>query len=256
MAGSDASKGALAGRRAVVFGGSSGAGLATACSLASMGAQVAICGRDPEKLEAASRAVAAAAAHGGAVTTHAVDGKDEEAVQAFFEGHGELDHLVITAGQTDRGGPFTTQITQKSFRATFEGKFWPQVLVALHGARRVRRGGSVTFFSGAASRRAIPGMANVAAVNGAIDAMIGPLARELAPTRVNAVAPGTLDTPYYEGMAEKDRLAVFERMAGLLPVGRVGTAEDIAGAVAFLVTNGYVTGIVLEVDGGIRQAAL
>ncbi len=111
-------------------------------------------------------------------------------------------------------------------------------------------------FSGGASRRAIAGMVNIAAINGAIDALVPTLALELAPTRVNAIAPGTLDTPYYEGMSEDQKRAIFDRMAGLLPAGRVGTAEDIAKAVMFLVTGSYVTGTVLEVDGGIRMASL
>ena len=238
------------GQRVLVFGGGSGVGRATAAAFAARGARVAISGRTAHKLEAA------AAGMGGTVTIHPADAGDEAAVEGVLGAVGEIDHLVITAGQTDRGGPFTTNITQKSFRATFEGKFWPQMVAAHVGARHVRPGGSITLFSGAASRRALPGMVNVAAVNGAIDAVVGPLALELAPTRVNAVAPGMLDTPYYEGMPDDARRALFEGMGTMLPAGRVGTADDIAAAVLFLAGSGYVTGIVLEVDGGIRQASL
>ena len=94
-----------------------------------------------------------------------------------------------------------------------------------------------------------------AAVNGALEALVRTLAVELAPVRVNAVSPGIIATPTWDGMAAEDRTAMFDRLAGALPAGRVGAAEDIAAAIWLLLTNGFVTGIVLPVDGGHRLAA-
>ena len=94
-----------------------------------------------------------------------------------------------------------------------------------------------------------------AAVNGAIEALVRTLAVELAPVRVNAVSPGIVATPTWDAMAAEDRDAMFERLAAALPVGRVGTADDLGAAVWLLLTNGFVTGIVLPVDGGHRLAA-
>jgi NAD(P)-dependent dehydrogenase (short-subunit alcohol dehydrogenase family) len=240
----------LEGQRVVVFGGGSGVGLASAKLLSSKGAEIILSGRDAAKLEAATRDFA------GPVTTRAVDGKDVAAVKAFFEEVGTFDHLVIPAGQTNRGGSFLDEITDKSFRATFDGKFWVQITAAHQGARHIRPGGSITFFSGGANRRALRGMANVAAVNGAIDAVVPTLAVELAPTRVNSISPGTLNTPYWTGTPEGQLAEIFGRLGKALPAGRVGTAEDIANAVLFVVTTGYITGTVLAVDGGLPHASL
>jgi NAD(P)-dependent dehydrogenase (short-subunit alcohol dehydrogenase family) len=100
------------------------------------------------------------------------------------------------------------------------------------------------------------GMTNIAAVNGALDAIVPTLAVELAPTRVNSISPGTLRTTYWEGTPPEQLEQIFGRLAKALPVGRVGTADDIAEAVLFLVTNGYVTGTTLVVDGGLPHATL
>ncbi len=240
----------LEGLRVVVFGGGSGAGLAAAKLCASHGAEVIIAGRGVEKLDAVTKGSS------GKIAAFAVDGKDVAAVKAFFAEVGAFDHLVIPAGQTNRGGSFLDEITDQTFRATFDGKFWVQITVAHEGARQIRPGGSITFFSGGANRRAIKGMANIAAVNGAIDAVVPTLALELAPTRVNAISPGTLRTTYWTGVPETQLEQIFDRMAKALPVGRVGTADDIANAVLFLLTTGYVTGTVLVVDGGLPHASL
>lgn len=238
----------MKGQKVVVFGGGSGAGLAAAKLLASKGAEVVITGRDRPKLEAAAKEIGA--------RFEVVDGKKPDEVRAFFDALGAFDHLVITAGQTNRGGSFLGDITDSSFRATFEGKFWVQVTAAHAGARHIRPGGSITFFSGGASRKALPGMVNIAAVNGALDALVPTLALELAPTRVNAISPGTLRTTYWTGVPQEQLDQIFGRMAKALPVGRVGTAEDIAGAVQFVITNGFVNGTVLAVDGGLPHATL
>jgi NAD(P)-dependent dehydrogenase (short-subunit alcohol dehydrogenase family) len=238
----------LEGKLVLVFGASSGVGLATAELLRSEGAKLIITGRRQGEIDTAVAKV------GGDTIGFAVDGKDESAVRACFERVGEIDHLVIPAGATNRGGSFVDVLTMKAFRDTFEGKFWVQMNVAHEGARHVRKGGSITFISGGASHRAIPGMSNIAAVNAAIEAVVPVLAVELGPTRVNAIAPGTLATSYWTGVSEEQQRAIFERTAGLLPAGRVGTAEDIARTVLFLVTTSFATGSVVRVDGGLAHA--
>jgi len=233
--------GSLEGKKVVVFGGGSGAGLAAAKLCAQNGAEVVVAGWQASKIEG--------------FTTKDVDGKDVAALKAFFDELGAFDHLVITAGQTNRGGSFLDDITDAKFRETFDGKFWVQVNTAHAGARHIRPGGSITFFSGGANRRALKGMVNIAAVNGALDAIVPTLALELAPTRVNSISPGTLRTTYWTGVGDAQLEQIFGNMAKALPAGRVGTPDDIAQAVLFLLTTSFVTGSVLAVDGGLPHAS-
>jgi NAD(P)-dependent dehydrogenase (short-subunit alcohol dehydrogenase family) len=240
----------LEGQKVVVFGGASGAGLQAAKLLAQKGAKVVIAGRGADKVDTKDASFA------GRATATEVDGKDVAAVKAFFEKNGAFDHLVITAGATNRGGSFVEEITDKTFRETFDGKFWVQITAAHEGARFIQKGGSITFFSGGANRKALRGMANIAAVNGALDAVVPTLALELAPTRVNAISPGTLRTTYWTGVPDEQLEQIFDRTAKALPAGRVGTVDDIANAVLFLVSTSFVTGSVLAIDGGLPQSSL
>lgn len=232
----------LESKRVVVFGGGSGAGLASARLLATLGAEVVIASRRIDPILESE------------FTAKSVDGRNVGEVDAFFDEVGAFDHLVITAGATNRGGDFVN-ITDEAFRQTFDGKFWVQITAARAGARHIRPGGSITFFSGGASRRALHGMANIAAVNGAIDAVVPTLALELSPTRVNSISPGTLRTTYWTGVPEEQLDAIMNRMATALPARRVGTAEDIAEAVGFVVTNPFVNGTTICVDGGLPHAS-
>jgi NAD(P)-dependent dehydrogenase (short-subunit alcohol dehydrogenase family) len=96
-------------------------------------------------------------------------------------------------------------------------------------------------------------MSALAAANGALHAMVGPLARELAPVRVNAVSPGFIDTPYWaRALDEEARRRTYAAMAAQVPVQRVGTPEDVAAAIVLCVDNGFVTGSVIDCDGGRR----
>src|SRR5688572_16019150 len=157
----------LEGKTVVVFGGASGAGLAAAKLCSENGAEIVIAGRGAAKLDPKKEGFE------GNVTTKEVDGKDVGAVKAFFAELGAFDHLVITAGQTNRGGSFVDDITDEKFRETFDGKFWVQVTAAHAGARHIRQGGSITFFSGGANRRALKGMVNIAAVNRSEERRVG-----------------------------------------------------------------------------------
>jgi len=232
-------------QKAIVVGGSSGIGLACAAALSGAGAEVWITGRSAEKLTAAADGIA------GKVTGRAVDGRDEAAMRAFFASVGSFDHLVLALGGDSAIGRFV-DIDDTRFRTGFDAKFWAYMTAVRAGAPHLRAGGSLTFITGAASRRAIAGFSGLAAVNGAIDAMVGPLALEFAPTRVNAVSPGLIATPYWDRLPAARRDAMYAESVASVPVHRVGTAADIAGAVLFLVANSFTTGIVLECDGGRR----
>ena len=237
----------LKGQRVVVVGGSSGMGLAVARAAAGEGARVVIAARNAERLERARKTIA------GEITSRVLDVRDEAAVKTFFGELGELDHLVSTAHESSAGigamQPFP-DLEVGAARRFMDGKFWSQVIAARYAAPRLSPHGSITLFSGVASRKAMPRHTAIASVNGAVEAFARALAHEIRPRRVNVVAPGLTQTPTYDSIPEKDRGAFFAARAAHLPVGRVGTPEDIAETVLYLMKSGYSTGTVVDIDGG------
>ncbi len=232
-------------QKAVIVGGTSGIGLAAAVELCRAGAQVWVTGRTPAK------AIAAAAAIGDRATGDAVDARDAVKMQAFLSRVGQFDHLIIALGGGSAIGAFK-DLDEVKMRAGFDNKFWPHLNAIRLGVGHIRGSGSITLITGAAGRRAVKGTSGLAAVNGALQAIVGPLALEFAPIRVNAVSPGLIATPYWDRMPEDARRAMYERSAASVPVGRVGEPSDVGHAVLFLVSNGFTTGAILDCDGGAR----
>ena len=225
----------------VVIGGSSGMGLAIAEACSRSGARVVIASRSQDKLEPAAQRI------GGEVHWQVVDTTQESSVSDLFERLGTVDHLVIP-GSSVRTGPLN-ELPVEDGLFTMQSKFWGPYLCAKHA--RINPGGSIIFFSGILSRR--PGLndAVLASVNAAVEAMGRALAKDLAPVRVNVISPGmTADTGAYLNIPESTRQNMFASIAQRLPVGRVGRPTDIADAALMLMTNGFITGIVLDVDGG------
>lgn len=236
-----------AGRNMVIFGGSSGIGLATARAALADGWQVTIIGRTQEKLKAAAKALSA----GERLAIAAMDTRDEPAVASFFGGIAQdsLDAVVVTASNVAHG-PFAEARTD-DIRAMFDSKFLAPYVIAREALPRLKKGGSITFFSGVLSRRPGTNGAGLAAVNAAVEGLTRALARELGPdVRVNAVSPGMTRTDAYAHLPEERRDAMFAGAAERLPVKRVATADEIAQGVMLLATNGFMTGHVLDVDGG------
>jgi NAD(P)-dependent dehydrogenase (short-subunit alcohol dehydrogenase family) len=233
-------------QRILIVGGSNGMGLAAAQQLAALQAEVLIVGRSQEKLDQALSSIQ------GRASGYVADFTDADAMSALLQRIGRIDHLVLAASSNAAWGPFAS-IPAAALRAALEGKligYWQTLQAALP---QLRRDGSVVMLSGAASRTAMPGTAGLAAVNGAITQMAQTLARELAPLRVNVVSPGLVDTPAYDGLPAEAKAGMFAGAAHALPVGRTGTADDIAQAIVYLLGNGFTTGAVLDVDGGARM---
>jgi NAD(P)-dependent dehydrogenase (short-subunit alcohol dehydrogenase family) len=238
----------LRGQDIVVIGGSSGMGLAIARAAAAAGGRVVIAARDEARL---SRAAAEA---GGDVKARCLDVTDESAVAAFFAASGPIDHLVVTANASSAViGALDTlaNMTMAAARAFLETKFWGPFVVAKHGQHRLTPHGSIVLFSGAAgARKPLPNHTAIGATNGAVEAFARQLAKEIAPRRVNVIAPGLVRTPAYDGLSEEVRDKMYADYAKTSLVGRVGRPEDIAQAAIYLMSNTYVTGQVHEIDGG------
>lgn len=136
----------------------------------------------------------------------------------------------------------------------FETAFTAKLFAYIHAIRQAQVTRSITMISAASARAALPGTVTFAAVNGAIERIVSPLAAELAPVRVNAVSPGVVDTPWWSFLPEDQRQAQFDAAAGSVPAGRTGTAADVADAIDYLLHASLVTGTILPVDGGFTVA--
>jgi NAD(P)-dependent dehydrogenase (short-subunit alcohol dehydrogenase family) len=238
----------LQGKRVVVLGGTSGIGLASAHAVRALGGEVLIAGRDQGRL------VAALAELGDGASGASVDASERDQLAGLFEGSPEIDHLVLALGGASGGGPIAA-LELADLRAGLEGKLLAHLSALQLALPKLAPTGSVTFVSAASAGAPYAGASGLAAINGAIEAMVPALAVELAPIRVNAVSPGVVDTPWWHGLPEAERQAVFAQYGGAAPVGRVGAPAEIAQAILSVVCNEFITGTVLTVDGGLRFRA-
>jgi NAD(P)-dependent dehydrogenase (short-subunit alcohol dehydrogenase family) len=229
----------LQNKHVAVVGGSSGVGLAIAALSFSAGARVTLLARELGKLRSAAQQV-------GQADVRSIDLRRPETIAPAVGDLGVVDHLVVTAG-TFRPARIAT-----SDPADWRGILEERVIGALSLIKLLapRLTSSIVFFSGAISRKPVVGCTVLAAAAAAIEGAMRGLALELAPIRVNAVAPGMLDTPMLDELLAADKTRVCAGVAQKLPVGRIGTAHDAAGAALFLMTNPYMSGATLEIDGG------
>lgn len=246
--------GTLAGATVVLIGGSSGIGLAAGTLLRSIGARVVLVGRDPDRLEAALdrvRAVNPADSESDAVLGVAGDGGDEQTLTEVFDRAGRVDHVLVTAGDMSGIGPLSG-LSADDIRAPFESRLQAAFLIARTAASHLPPGGSLTFTSGILVARPVPGISALVSVIGAVETLTAALAVELAPARlrVNAVRFGRIDTPLLRSQPGLDSDDAIAEAGSTTPLGRYGTAEEAAATALFLMSNNYVTGQVITVDGG------
>jgi NAD(P)-dependent dehydrogenase (short-subunit alcohol dehydrogenase family) len=229
--------------RIVIAGGTSGIGFAVAEAAAQAGAEVIIASSNPERVTAALGRLPQG------TRGEALDFTDEAQVSAFFSRVGAFDHLVYTAGES----LLLQNLADLSIEAgqqAFEVRYWGALRAVKYGAPLIRSGGSITLTSGVASSRPLPAWTIPASILGAIESLTRTLAVELAPLRVNAVAPGVLRTALWDNMSEADREGLYDYIAEKMPVRRVGEASDVAQTYLYLMQQGFSTGQVVVVDGG------
>ena len=242
----------------VVTGGGRGIGAATAAYLARVGHDVVVGYRS----DAASAAgvVAAITAAGGRAVTVACDVRDQGDVEALFAAGAELGvvtGLVNNVGVTAHIGDLAdtpVDVVREVVEVNLTGALLCARAAAqvMSTARGGTGGGIVNVSSAAATLGSAHEYVHYAAAKAGIDAMTLGLAKELADqgVRVNAVAPGMVDTRIHADAGDPDRIA---RVAGRVPMGRAGQPDEIAPAIAWLLgpEAGYVTGAVLRVAGGL-----
>jgi NAD(P)-dependent dehydrogenase (short-subunit alcohol dehydrogenase family) len=235
------SSNSLHAKKVIIIGGSSGMGLAIAKHAHAAGAFITIASRNEKKLQGAVSEI------GTGTQAVVLDTTSETSIASVFAALGTIDHLIIPGSSVRSGSLRDMPIEDGLF--TMQSKFWGPYLCAKHS--RIHPTGSITLFSGILSRRPGKNDAVLAPVNAAVEALGRALAKDLAPVRVNVISPGmTAGTSAYLAMPATAREGMYQSIASHLPVGRVGTPDDIATATLMLMTNGFITGVVLDVDGG------
>ncbi|MEZ8356648.1 SDR family oxidoreductase [Vibrio splendidus] len=178
-----------------------------------------------------------------------VDITDEKSTCEYFESIGVFDHLVVTAGSSAPAGKVTDVATADA-KTAFDTKFWGSLNVAKHAARYMTPNGSITFTTGMLSRKVVAGAYVKTAINAALESVTKILAKELSPIRVNAVSPGLTMTEAYKNMDDSARTSMYDNAKNNLPAGKVGEPSEIAMGYLFVINNPYVTGSIIDIDGG------
>jgi NAD(P)-dependent dehydrogenase (short-subunit alcohol dehydrogenase family) len=234
----------LVGQTVVVIGGSAGIGLETARRARAEGADVILTGRSPERLQEAARDV-------GAIGTAAFDATDDARLERFFaELPAPIDHVLASAG-----GPYYAPLREMDLalaRHDVDAHLLLPIVVARSAVGKVRAGGSLLFIGGTGGRRPGVGLTLIGALTAAVPALVASLAVEVAPIRVNLVAPGFVDTPLSASLLGDDLERRREELRATLPIGRVVGPEDVAALAVHIMTNTALTGGTYDVDGGQR----
>jgi NAD(P)-dependent dehydrogenase (short-subunit alcohol dehydrogenase family) len=225
----------------VIVGGTSGIGLGLARTYAARGRDVVITGRDDERCGEVARGIAGP----GSASWRRLELAEPERIASSLDDLGAVDRLVLAAIERDQNSVADYDVTRALRLVTLKLVGYTEVVHVL--APRLTATAAVLLFGGQALRRPYPGSTTVTTVNGGVEGLVRTLAVQLAPVRVNAIHPGIVgDTPEWAGKPAKLLESVRERT----PLGRLVMTEDIVDASIFLLENGAVNGVNLEVDGG------
>ena len=232
----------ITGKKALVFGGTAGIGLAAVRQLVELGADVVAISRDPNQTRSISEQVP------DGITLEACDVLDRDAVAALCEKHAPYDILISAATGGSRAfGPFL-EMDLDGYQGSF-AILWGYVNVVRLGAHHLSEEGSIVLVSGSPARKASAGLAALSSVGGAVEALVRAVAPEIYPRRLNVVSPGTIDTPMVLAQGDERTELLASMTAGNI-IPRAGTPDEVAQGIIFMVQNDFVTGTTIDVDGG------
>ncbi|NER96720.1 MAG: SDR family oxidoreductase [Symploca sp. SIO1B1] len=238
----------LSGQKVVIIGINSGVDLAIAKKTAELGASVVLSHYSQDKLNEAMESLP------GEIETKIVDIVQEDSVNAFFEEIGNFDHLVVTS-MGDRNMPrsLLAEMSTETAQGAMQ-KFWGTFFAVRASLKNIATNGSITLTSSVTIFKSskMGGISVIAAANSAVALFGRSLALEISPIRVNVVAPGLLeDSSIWSSQGESERADLTKWATTALPVEHLGQPEEFAQAVLSLITNPYITGVVLPMDGGV-----
>ncbi len=226
------------GKKAIVFGGTSGIGLSATQMLSDKGAHVIALSRNPDKLKTVPKNV----------TTKKMNVLDRDALEKFFQEVGEYDILVNSAtGGARAVGPFLS-MDLDGYRASFD-KLWGYTNVVRYGTKFLKDNGNIVLVSGSPARKCRPGQIAISSVGGAVEAFARGIAPEIAPKRINIVSPGIIDTPM-SPLQGKEREDYYKNTTNNNLIPRAGTPDEVATGIIFAIENEFITGTTIDIDGG------
>jgi NAD(P)-dependent dehydrogenase (short-subunit alcohol dehydrogenase family) len=232
----------LQGQTVVVIGGTSGIGLETGRKARAAGADLVLVARTQERLESVARELQAR-------QTAVFDVGDLGRLEQFFKDlPSPVDHVMLTAG-----GPVYMPLSSMNLddaRRHFDQRLSVTLGTALFSRGKIRPGGSLLFIGGTGARRPGVGLAIATTLTAALPALAANLAVELAPTRVNVIAPGFVDTPLSAALLGDQIDARREQLRESLPIKRVVEPADVAALAVQLMSNDAITGATFDIDGG------
>ena len=226
------------GKKAIVFGGTSGIGLSATQMLSDKGARVIALSRNPDKLKNIPKNV----------TTKKMNVLDKDALEKFFQEVGEYDILVNSAtGGARAVGPFLS-MDLDGYKASFD-KLWGYTNVVRYGTKFLKDNGNIVLVSGSPARKCRPGQIAISSVGGAVEAFARGIAPEIAPKRINIVSPGIIDTPM-SPLQGKEREDYYKNTTNNNLIPRAGTPDEVATGIIFAIENEFITGTTIDIDGG------
>lgn len=233
----------------VVLGGNAGIGLAAARMFRAEGAKLALTGRNPATLAAAAQECEAL----GIVSDMGDVAQTDAAMAEIAEALGGIDMLFVNAGVG--GFAPVTDVTEQFWDGIHDVNLRGAFFAMQRALPLLRDGGAIVVTGSIGSVAAVPGNAAYAAAKAGLRAVVRIMAKELLPRRirVNMVSPGPTDTEIFKRDASPAEIAgIKDMMAGVVPLGRMGTSEEVASAVLFLAgpEAAFINGVDLYVDGG------
>ena len=225
----------------VIIGGTSGICREIAASYAAEGRNIVIFGRDSTRASITADGIAGP----GQVTGRALDLAQPARIAERLANVGSVDRLVLGASERDDDTVADYDVARALQLVTLKLVGYTEVVHALRA--RLTESASILLFGGNAFQRPYPGSTTVTTINGGITGLVHTLAVEVAPARVNGIHPGIVgDSPFWSSMPS----SALEPVRARTPLGRLVTMAEIVHASKFLLENGGVTGVNLQVDGG------
>ena len=232
----------FSGKKVLVLGGTSGIGLATAAAFHDAGAEVVVLSRDPAKVADSARQV------GADCVGVELDVLDVDRMREVFAAQAPFQIMVNAATGGERAtGPFA-KMDLAGFQGSFR-KLWGYTNSVHAALPHISQDGAMVLVSGSPARKSPPGYSAISTVGNAVEGFVRAVAAEIAPVRLMAVSPGIIDTPMFpvEGDAREEFL---QQATAANLIKRPGKAEEVAEGILFAAGNEFMTGSVIDIEGG------